>query len=139
MIYLILIVTALILLIGFLVLSIYEANRGTRYFEGFRATFDHRVEKTQFVLTHVDLQAFLYDEVRHLSARFGHDIVHLVLQMVRFAERFLTRLVRRLRTKQVSETVAREPSREFVKTLSDFKEHLEVTRPQVPNVFDVEK
>ncbi len=138
MIYLILIATALILLSGFLVLSIYETNRGTRYFEGFRATFDQRVEKTQFILTHVDLQEFLYDEVRHLSTRFGHYIVHLVLQVVRFVERFLTRLVRRLRTRQVSEAVSREPSREFVKTLSDFKEHLEVTRPNVPNVLDVE-
>ena len=124
------------LLIGFFALSDYEVKRGIRVFASERSRLDASVEKAEFILTHVDLAAFLREEVRHLASRVAHDIAHLSLVAIRAAERFLTNIVRHLRKNEHAiDTPPHENAREFVKTLSDFKGHLEKTRPEVPDIY----
>ncbi len=133
--YLIFILSTFALLVGFFVLSGYEARRGVRVFAPERARLDENVERAEFILAHVDLAAFLREECHRLAGRIAHDVAHLSLQTVRSVERFLTRLVRRLRVQRAIDSEPRESTREFVKTLSDFKGHLEITHPEVPDVY----
>lgn len=132
--YLIFILVTSALLGGFFVLTAYEARRSVRLFSSQRARLDRNVERVEFVLGHVDLGAFLRDEVRRLISRGGHGLAHLSLQAVRATERFLTRLVRRLRSRQEETIAPRESTREFVKTLSDFKNNLKETRPEISDI-----
>ncbi len=132
--YLAFIFITLALLVGFFAITWYEARRGARFFAAPRARLDRQVEQIEFILTHVDLSAFLRAETRRIGARIGHDGAHLSLQAVRATERFLTRVVRRLRAQHPVESPSRESSREFVKVLSDFKGHLDATRPEVPDL-----
>ncbi|MSU74761.1 hypothetical protein EXS57_03220 [Candidatus Kaiserbacteria bacterium] len=129
--FLIFIVIACALLVGFLVLTDYEIRRGARFFAKERTRLDERIDRIEFIMTHVDLAAFVRDEVRHLAAWMSHVIVHLSLQAVRAAERLLTRLIRYLRSKHVVDAAPRENVREFVKTLSDFKGSLKATHPEI--------
>lgn len=132
--YLIAIIIAFVLLCGFFALTDYEARRGTRYFAFHRARLDENVERVEFIWQHVDLGAFLRDEVRRLAGRLSHDIVHLSLQTVRAVERVLTRLVRYLRSKHAIDVGPRENVREFVKTLSEFKDQLKSTHPDALDI-----
>jgi len=132
---LIFILVTLTLLIGFFALSEYETQRGTRMFARSRARLDENVERVEFIMTHVNFGSFLREEVLRITHRVVHSAVHFSLQAVRATERLLTNLVRYLRTKQSVDTVPHENAREFVKTLSDFKGHLEATRPDVPDVY----
>jgi len=86
----------------------------------------------EFILENVDLGAFLRDEVRNAANRIGHAIANLSLQAVRATERLLTRVVRYLRVRHEVSAAPRESTREFVKTLSDFKENLKA--PEVPDI-----
>ncbi|MFA6414701.1 MAG: hypothetical protein WC217_00420 [Candidatus Paceibacterota bacterium] len=135
--HLVFILVSLALLIGFFALTWYEERRGTRLFALGRTRFDQRVARIEFILEHVDLGAFVRDEIHRVISRVGHDIVHLSLQAVRTAERLLTRLVRHLRTRHAVDTAPRETSRPFVQSLSDFKDRLKATRPEVPDVHDI--
>ncbi len=135
--YLIFILITLVLLVGFFVLTEYEARRGARFFAQGRARLDQNVERVEFVLAHVDLGAFLRDEIRRLAGRLSHDIAHLSLQSVRAAERLLTRLVRHLRVRHAVDAAPRESTREFVKTLSDFKGRLKATHPEIQEITAV--
>ncbi len=129
--YLVAILASLALLVAFLGLTAYEAARGVRFLAGFRAQLDTHVERAEFIVAHVDLAAFLREEVRRLSALVAHAVAHATLRAVRFAERLLTRAVRYLRMHgHVDGTPSREASREFVKTLADFKEQLEASHPE---------
>ena len=125
---------AIILLIGFVALTRYEARRGTRLFATKRGAFDASIERIAFIVEHVDLAAFARDEVRHAMNWLGHAIAHLFLQAVRSAERLLTRLVRHLRTRHEDEAAPRETAREFVKTLSEFKDGLNATHPDIDSL-----
>lgn len=136
--YLIFLLVSLLLLVGFLIAVNYETRRGVRLYAEQRARLDEQVERIEFIVAHVDLGAFLHGEVRRLVGRIGHDVVHISLLTVRAIERVLTRLVRHLRAKNEMDPAPRESTREFVKTLSDFKEHLEATRPEMPDVHSVE-
>ncbi|MFA5998260.1 MAG: hypothetical protein WC814_02640 [Candidatus Paceibacterota bacterium] len=131
---LIFLLITLALLGGFVALTEYEARRGARVFARERAHLDRNVERIEFVLRHIDLAAFLRDEVRRLAGRVGHDIAHLSLQTVRNAERLLTRLVRHLRSRHEVESAPRESTRAFVKTLSDFKGRLKATHPEISDI-----
>jgi len=133
--HLIFFLVTLALLVGFLVLSDYEARRGTRLFARERVRLDGRVERIEFILTHVDFKAFLREEIRRITQRVVHDIVHFSLQAVRAVERLLTRLIRYLRAQRAVDTVPRESAREFVKTLSDFKDKLKETPPEIPDIY----
>jgi hypothetical protein len=134
--YLIFILAALALFIGFLILSGYESRRGMRIFATGRVRLDENVERAEFILTHVNLGSFLREEMRLIAHRVVHDIAHLSLIAVRAVERFLTHIVRYLRAQHAVNEAPRENAREFVKTLSDFKGHLEETRPEVPDVLE---
>lgn len=131
MLYGILIVVSFGLFGGFFALTRYETGRGFRFLAPVRERLDAQTERMAFVVAHVDLASFAEAEARRLSARFGHDIAHGVLQAVRFVERLLTRAVRRLRIHHVpAPVVPRESSREFVKQLADFKGGLAARRPE---------
>lgn len=122
--YLIFIALTLALLGGFLLLTNYEMRRGIRTFPRQRALLDEKVARAEFILEHVDLGAFVREELRRVLHRVGHDIAHLSLLTVRAAERLLTRLVRRLRAYRVEQEAPRESSSAFLRTLSDFKGRL---------------
>ena len=132
--YAIFILASLLFLIGFFVVTNYEMRRGIRFFAPLRARLDHAVAQVEFVLMHVNLAAFVHDEIRHAAHRIGHDIVHLSLQAVRAIERLLTRLVRYLRPSHTVDTAPRENVRAFVKTLSDFKGQLKAIHPEVTDI-----
>lgn len=126
--YLALVLGALALLSCFVGCVFYERQQAHRFFEPVRARFDAFIARMEFIAAHVDLGAFLKEEIRHAVTNLGHATVHLSLQIVRSVERFLTRLVRHLRTRR-EEEVPRETAREFVKTLSDFKDGLKTSHP----------
>ncbi len=133
--YLVFIVITIALTIGWVALLSYESRIGIRYAVMHRANLDAKIERIEFLLAHVDFISFLRDETRHFMSRTSHDIVELTLRVIRAIERFLTSIVRRLRTRQ---TVATHPqgvrgnAREFIKKLSEFKEQLR--RPEVPDI-----
>ena len=131
--YLIFIFVTLVLLGGFFALTWYETERGVRLAAPLRTRLDRSVEHIAFILTHVDLAAFLREEIRHFARRIGHDSVHLSLVVVRAVERLLTRLIRYLHMRQAVDTTPRESARAFVKTLSDFKGSLKATHPEISN------
>ena len=135
--YLVFILVSLALLGGFVALTHYETRRDTRFFAHKRDYLDQAVKHIEFVLAHIDLGAFVREEVRRLAARISHDLAHLSLQAVRTTERLLTRLVRHLRSRHTIDTVdtvPRENVREFVRTLSDFKGKLKATHPEVGEI-----
>ena len=127
---------AIILLVGFIVLVHYETRSGVRVCEQFRARLDAQMIRIEFILAHVDLGAFVQSETRAFIHRVGHDSVHIALGLVRAVERLLTRMVRQLRKRNVSEEVPRESAREFVRTLADFKGTLEAKHHEIQNRSD---
>jgi len=132
---LILSLSTLVLLVGFIILSDYEMKRGVRFFARERARLDKYIERVEFILANVDLGAFLREEIHRIAQRVAQDSAHITLQTVRAIERLLTRLVRHLHTQRAIDPMPRENTREFVKTLSDFKGHLEATHPKVPDIY----
>ncbi|MCX6786533.1 MAG: hypothetical protein NTU85_01785 [Candidatus Kaiserbacteria bacterium] len=134
--YLIFILVSLALLIGFFILSDHEGRHGTRFFARERVRLDEQVERAEFILTNVNLGSFLRGEIRSVIQRITHDVAHLSLQAVRTVERLLTRIVRYLRTQRAIDTVPRENAREFVKTLSDFKDQLKESPPEIPDILN---
>lgn len=134
MVYLLLISFSALLLLGFIALAQYETTHGVRYFAARRSMLDETVERAQFIVEHVDLAAFAREEIRRAGTIVGHAIVNVSLQAVRSVERVLTRLVRYLRTQHESVAVPHESTREFVRTLSDFKDTLKTSYPAMPEV-----
>lgn len=134
MLYLLLILTSSLLLAGFIALTHYETVHGVRFFEARRNALDEIVERGQFIYEHVDLAAFLREEVQRAGTIAGHAVVNVSLQAVRAVERMLTRLVRYLRTQHESMDAPHESTREFVRTLSDFKDTLKTSYPAIPEV-----
>ena len=132
--YLVVILITLALLGGFLALTDYEARRGARFFAPRRAHLDEGVERVEFILQHVDLGAFLREEMRRLFTRVSHDVAHFSLQAVRVTERLLTRTVMYLRSKHSADAAPRGNVRAFVKTLADFKGSLKGTHPDVGEI-----
>ena len=122
---------ALALLIGFVALVEYEVRHDVRVAPRLRTRLDEQVLRAEFLITHVDLAAFIKSEFEAGMHRLGHDTVHLTLRLVRAAERLLTRVVRRLRLRVVEEEAPRETTREFVRTLSEFKDTLDATHPEI--------
>ena len=133
--YLVFILVTFALLAGFLILSGYETRRGSRLFARERAHLDRDVERLEFIVARVDLAAFLREESLRILRHIAHDIARVSLQTVRLAERFLSRIVRRLRAQRAIDPAPHENAREFVKTLSDFKDQLKESPPEVPDVY----
>lgn len=128
-----LILATIVLLAGFVALTVYEKEHEVRFLRERRERLDRVVERAVFIIEHVDFAAFLRDEIHHLARRVGHDVVNLSLQIVRAIERLLTRLVRHFRARQ-ADVEPRESTRAFVKTLSDFKEQLKASPPEIPEI-----
>jgi hypothetical protein len=129
--YLVFILATIALLGGFMALTWYEQKRGVRLLAAKREALDAHVSRAEFIIAHVDLAAFMREESRRALGIAGHAIAHLSLQFVRAIERLLTRLVRRLRTEHAVEVRPAGETREFVKTLTDFKGRLKDTMPEM--------
>lgn len=134
--YLLFVVFSIGLAAGFIALTAYEQRRGSRYFDAKRAALDAQVRRALFIYTHVDLAAFAREESWRLATRLGHTLAHLSLQLVRAVERVLTRLVRHIRTQHGVEVRPAGETREFVKTLADFKGRL---KENMPDMLPVEQ
>lgn len=124
--YLIAIVVSLILIIGFLSLTSFEAARGVRLLGGLRRRLDRKVGQASFIIAHVDLGSFVRDAVRDGIERVLHDIAHASLVVVRFIERVLTRFVRKLRGR--SEEVPERPRRSFGEAVAHVKRTVRLRR-----------
>jgi hypothetical protein len=133
--YLIFVLVTIVLLVGFFVLSDYETRRGTRVLAQQRDQLDMSVTQIEFVLANVDIAEFLREEFKIIAERIAHDVAHISLTAVRAVERVLTRFVRRLRMEHKVDTGPRENAREFVKTLSDFKDQLKESPPEIPDIL----
>src|SRR3990167_4233922 len=105
------ILVTLLLLVIYITLLVREARRGRRFFAAYRERLDRFVGNGAFIARHVDFNSFAREEVIHLS-----------------------RLVRHLRLHTETAPPGGESSRSFVRTLSEFKGHLEATRPEMPEV-----
>lgn len=125
---------SLALLIGFFALTQYEAATGRRFIAAKRTAFDAFVDRMAYIYTHVDLAEFVRDEVRHLAGRAGHAVLEIVLKIVRAVERVLTRMMRYFRAHPDVDVAPRETAREFVRTLSDFKEELRTTPREISDI-----
>lgn len=121
------------LLAGFLGLTQIEAKTGRRY-GAWRTKLDEFVDRMLYIYTHVDLAEFVRDEVRHHIGRTGQAGLHLALTVVRWVERTLTRLMRYFRAHPDVNVAPRETAREFVRTLSDFKEELRTTPREISDI-----
>ncbi len=131
---LIFIVFSIALLCGFLALTCYETGRGARFFMNYRARFDYFTGRINFIIEHVNFSEFIRDEMVHFFSRMAHGIAHFFLVIVRGAERLLTRLIRKIRSSPEIDIAPRETAREFVKTLSDFKDNLKAVHPEISDV-----
>ncbi len=117
--------------IGFL---LFESRRGTRFLVPHRVRLDRTIERSAFIFAHVDFASFAHEEAKRFTHRLTHDVAHLSLTSVRILERLLTRLVRHLRAKSISERTPQESARSFVRTLSEFKGQIKATRPDVSEI-----
>lgn len=98
--YLIAVIAAFLAFAGFLLLTLYEAKRGTRFFASARYRLDRKAGKLFFVAGHVDWGAFTAHLTRTTFTTVAHDLAHGSLVAVRAVERFLTRAVRTLRLRR---------------------------------------
>lgn len=98
--YLIAILAAALLFFGFLLVTVYEAERGRRFFAASRYRLDTKVAHALFVIEHVDWSAFTAHLTRTTLTTLAHDIAHGSLIVVRGTERVLTRAVRALRMRR---------------------------------------
>lgn len=136
--YLIFIIVSLVLFGGFFFLASLERARGARVLAAYRDRLDAQIGRIEFIIAHVDFKSFAREEVRRLATQSGHALAHLSLRAVRAVERGLTRVVRYLRARHGVEVHPVGETREFVKTLTDFKDRLKDTMPEVPSVHDQE-
>jgi hypothetical protein len=127
-----LIAASLLVLAVYISLLAIEARREARFFESWRAALDRAVRRGAFIIAHVDFASFAREQSRVLARRTAHDFVHVSLGAVRAVERLLTKAVRRLRMHPEFVRPTNESSRTFVRTLSEFKGHLESSRPNLP-------
>lgn len=132
--HLVFILTTLGVLAGFFMLTVYEGRRDLRFFGASRGRFDQKIARIEFIVEHVDFGAFFMEESHRIAVRIGHDVAHLSLLIVRAAERLLTRVVRYFRSHHAVEAAPRESTRGYVKTLSDFKDRLKATHPEVSDI-----
>jgi hypothetical protein len=90
-------------LLGFLFLTSVERKRGRRFFEGVRETLDTKVESATAYVSSTDARASLKKTVRSTIDHVAHEVVHAILQVVRFVERTLTRITREIRGRRAKE------------------------------------
>lgn len=102
MIFHLLLIAVPLLLLGFFLAAVsYEGRIGRRLaLSGARYRFDKQMERTYFIVRHVDWGALFSDLTRSGAERLLHDLAHTMLIGVRAAERELTSLVRTLRARR---------------------------------------
>ena len=98
--YVIAILVTSLFLFGFLLLTLLEGRRGTRFFSRSRYRLDTKVSRTMFIVEHVDWGAFGAHLAKTTLEIVAHDLAHASLMAVRSIERFLTRAVRALRMRR---------------------------------------
>lgn len=119
MVALILVLSSIVLFVGFVFLTRFEERRGMRYFPKTREALDGRVSAIGSKARTMDLGESTASFLRRLGHRLLHDVAHISLLAVRWVERTLTRVVRSLRAKRAEQA----PSA-FVATMTDFKRDL---------------
>lgn len=92
---------AVILLIAFLALTVFEKKRGKRVVGKTRVYLDTWVAKYVFILNHVDWSAFFHQTVINGLESLAHRVAHQTLLGVRSVEQFLSRMVAHLRERRV--------------------------------------
>lgn len=118
-------VGALAFFIGFVALTKYEHNRGTRFFEHTRLALDHTAERAVFVWTHIAAAAFIHDFVRNMFERVMHYTATEALRITQFAEQKLTRIVYTLRSRFTSRaSQSSQKTSPFIQKITDFKQEL---------------
>jgi hypothetical protein len=127
--YLFLIIGSLVLFLGFLMLTIVETRMGTRVLVTPRRALDIKIGHAMFILDNVNWGAFFAHFTQSIFARIVHDVAHISLLVVRFAERQLTRVVRYLRDSRPN-LLAPRPSRSspVTQTLDYVKKSLRLPR-----------
>jgi len=120
------ILIALILLVGFLTLTAFEASHGVRIMGGVRRKLDRKVGQASFIIAHVDLAAFIRDSIRDGIERIVHDVAHASLLVVRFLERTLTRFVKGMRGR--AEETPERPRRTFREAFDHVKRTVRLRR-----------
>jgi len=98
--YLITILIFVLLFLIFLLLTVYEAGRGVRFFASSRYRLDTKVGRAFFVMRHVDWGAWSAHLTKTTLEVIAHDVAHGTLMAVRTLERGLTRTVRWLRMRR---------------------------------------
>jgi hypothetical protein len=89
-----------LLLIGFLITTLIENRKGVRYGTPSRSFLDAHVSKGLFIIKHVDWGSFFKHTIKASLEGFAHEVAHTSLMFVRVVERFLTRMVRKLRIRR---------------------------------------
>ena len=128
------ILATLVLLAAYILALVLEARRGARFGARYRERLDQLVVQTEFIMAHVDFTSFFRSEAKRLGLYAIHESAHLALQAVRAVERFLTHVVKRLRLHPEAPLPEGASARHFVRTLSEFKGHLDTTRPEMSEV-----
>ncbi|HYD92867.1 MAG TPA: hypothetical protein VEB18_00180 [Candidatus Paceibacterota bacterium] len=108
------------LLAGFLALTAFEAKRGHRFFSAARERLDARVSHVAEIVRTVDFGKLVFHAIQVAIDHIVHELAHIVLIVVRFIERFLTRVVRYLRDRRADgESDPRKPLTEEVEKLKE--------------------
>lgn len=114
-------------LVGWLFFTGYEEKRAARFFEHTRTRLDVWIEHLTLLFQRVDLAHLTRRAALTLAERIVHDLAHLALQVIRFVERLLTRVVVYLRGRRASLPAKTEGGSLFVRTITDFKTGLRGT------------
>lgn len=123
---LILMVSTLALLVGFLLLTRYEMRRGVRVFARARARLDTRTADVGRRIESGEAADVLVQSVRQVGERLAHDVAHVTLIAVRFVERTLTQAVRTLRARRAENAPkgVETPASPFASSMKDFGQEL---------------
>lgn len=110
----------------FVAVLLVERTRQRRFFPTVRARFDARVERTVYIIEHIDWGAFFGHVLKLSLEKIAHDIVHGILLMVRTIERSLTRAIRVLRERLAyrSESSHASEGFELTKTIQRFRKNM---------------
>jgi hypothetical protein len=114
---------AVLLFLGVLLV---ERARERKFFPSLRTRLDTRVERTLYIVEHIDWGAFFGHVLKLSLEKIAHDIVHGVLLVVRTLERSLTRAIRVLRERLAyrSDSSQSLEGFELTKTIQRFRKNM---------------
>lgn len=110
----------------FVVILVIERTRERKFFPTIRARFDSRVERTIYIVEHIDWGAFFGHVLKLSLEKIAHDVVHGVLLVVRTIERSLTRAIRVLRERLAYRSDSSQATEgfELTKTIQRFRKNM---------------